>query len=514
MSVGMVFCIKNRILIRMTEAIPMLLSFFCCFLFVHCPLFVSAQSITLDDAINRYIYQTRYVQEAQLTYTNERLQYSNYQKSYLPSFSIFLSPAGYNHSMRLLQNYLSGEYYNIDEFSNSSNGSISISQKIAPTGGVLGVRSSLNYLSEFANNKTSFSSSPLYISYSQSLLGGRKNYRYERQIHQARYEMAQKRYCSSVSQEQQQVVSLYLEAYTAMMDTVYYSRKASIGDTLVSQANVKHQMGKITDYDYRCIELEQIETKIQRLKAINAYHDAVQQLANRLNVEPEHVFLSALDPHTLPQMMEEEYIMELVHKNNPEWQSMHVQCLSAEANLFQAELATRFNADISVGYGLNQYGYTLQEAYNHPDRQQSISMTLSIPVFQWGINRNKRAIARNEYALAQLEQEEQLKDYQYEVHSTVSDFNLYIKMMDLNQQKYELSGIQYYQTALRYNSGKASLAELQVADKNYIEAKQSYVSMVRTLFTRYYKIRHLTLFDFLRQKDLSELILCNYGIYE
>lgn len=464
----------------------------------------SSQVLTLDRAIHDLVYQTTFAKEQKLAYESDLLQHENYRKSYLPAFNVNLSPVGFNHSMRLLQNYMTGEYTNVNDFSNSSNLGMSITQKVGLTGGSLNLRSSLNYLYEFANRKNSFSTTPLYIGYTQSLFGGMRLYSYERRIQEKRHETALKHYCASISLEQQEIASLYLDAYLAMADTTYFHRKVAIGDSLLWQSHLKREQGKITEYDYSQIELEQTDNQIQLRKSLFAHSIAMEKLSERLHFDVGS--LAPLDVSALPRLLDENWVNELICRNNPDWQDWQLRCLSAEQTFYQSDLATRFNADISVGYGLNQYGYSLTEAYHSPDQQQSMMVTFNIPVFQWGINRNKRIIAQNEYQTVLLEHEKQMEDLRNEVHELVFAYNSIIDMVSLAAKRYKLSGEQYLRTVRLYNAGKVSLIELQGADKEHMESKQAYLSAIQEVYIHYFKIRHLTLFDFVVQKNLSDEI--------
>ncbi len=174
--------------------------------------------VSLQEAIEVYVYNTRYIQEKRLAYENSLLEYDNFKKSLLPSVSLNLTPVSFNRSMRLLQNYTNGEYSYVEEFSNTSSGDLSISQKIAATGGMFSIGSSLIYLREFTSDNNSFCTSPISFSYSQSLFGGRRNYLFERSISRLKHDMALKNYCASVSTEQQKILTLYLNAYSCKVD--------------------------------------------------------------------------------------------------------------------------------------------------------------------------------------------------------------------------------------------------------------------------------------------------------
>lgn len=161
---------------------------------------------------------------------------------------------------------------------------------------------------------------------------------------------------------------------------------------------------------------------------------------------------------------------------------------------------------ISLNYGLNQYAKTFKDAYRRPDQRQAMSVTFSIPVFQWGINRNKLKIARNEYEAILLEQEYTLDNFKEEIHDNIFDYNMSRELMDVSGEKYELSAQQYAFAAMRFKVGKMAAIELTDANRDYLQAKQNYISVLKGLFISYYKIRHLALYDFMEGKDMVELI--------
>ena len=80
------------------------------------------------------------------------------------------------------------------------------------------------------------------------------------------------------------------------------------------------------------------------------------------------------------------------------------------------------------------------------------------------------------------------------------------ELADVAYRKYELSGQQFSFAATKYRVGKIAAIEFSYANKEYLEAKQSYLSVLKSLFVNYYKIRHLALYDFIESKDMIEII--------
>lgn len=463
-----------------------------------------AKELTLHDAINVYVYHTKYVKTKRLVLENTLMECDNFKKSLLPSISLDFSPISFDHSMRLLQNYSTGEYSNVEEYSNTTSGSVNVIQKIAATGGVFTLGSSLSFLHEFTNHNNSFSSIPMYLSYAQSLLGGRKSMIFEKAISNLKHDMAMKEFCASISTEQQKILTLYLDAYSNKVDIDFYTKTVTMGDSLLMHAELRKEAGKITEYEYNQVNIQQLDNRMALEKSQYAYANSIRLLEKELFLHG--IELGQLSIVNFPTYIDEKTVLNLVNKNNPEYQSLEMERLNAEYALHLAKVNNRFNANISLNYGLNQYAQTFKKAYRQPDQRQAVSVTFSIPVFQWGINRNKLKIAQNEYETVLLEQEYALDNFKEEIHDYVFDYNMNRELMDVSGKKYELSAQQYAFAAMRFKAGKMAAIELTDANRDYLQAKQNYISVLKELFISYYKIRHLSLYDFMEGKDMVEII--------
>lgn len=465
---------------------------------------VMAKKMTLYEAVNEYVYNTSYVKVQRLVFDTKLLEYDNFKKSLLPSFSFSFTPISFNHSMRLLQNFITGEYSNVDEFTNTTFGGFSVMQKVSLTGGAFTLGSDLSFLHEFANNNNSFSTTPLYLSYSQSLFGGGKSMKYEKEISELEKSIAMKEFCMAISTEQQKILALYLDAISNKMEIDFYTRNVSMCDSLLVYAQMRRDMGKITEYEYNMVELQLLDSKITLEKFQYAYISSIKSLQNELQID--NVELEQLSVIDFPLKIDENLVMECVGRNNPKYQSWRLKSLNAEYAMHLAKVNNRFNSNISLSFGINQYANTLREAYKHPNQRQAMTVTFNIPVFQWGVNRNKIKIAQNEFETVQLDQEREIVEFKEEIHANVVDYNMCRQVMDVVSRKYELLGKQYDFAVMRFSLGKMDVIELSEVHKDFLQAKQDYLSVLNELLINYYKIRHLSLYDFIENQDLMEMM--------
>lgn len=469
---------------------------------------VFANGISLDDAVGKYTLLCPSVKELQLSYDNSELEFDNYKKGFLPTLSMDLTPVNFNRSLRLLQNSLDGDYNYVTDYSYTGSAELSISQKIGITGGTLQAGSSLSFLREFTNDRNSYNTSPLYVSYNQPLRGGFKQYRYTRELQHLREDISLKDFCQSVSSVQQEVLSLYLTAYSSKLQLELSERNISTGDTLLRLARLKLDNGYITKFDYNKIELQQLHTQLTEKQAKYDLRNNLANMAIKLGLT-DNMDIDAPDPTLLPDILDYATVLELVRRNNPQALNVRLQQIQAEYERYSNKLQTRFNGSVSLSYGLNQYATTIANAYRHPDERQAVSVTLSIPIFQWGISRNKRVMADNDYKSAMLKLDESESEFENSIRKQTNSYNMSRNNFLTAQRSLELSKEQYRLATTRFMAGKISVYELTQVFDSQQSALNSYFSAVQQVFVQYYGLRHLALYDFVQGRTLSDIFTNN-----
>ena len=459
--------------------------------------------VTLEDAIEKYVFNTSKVKIEKLRYNNTKLEYSNYRKSYLPALGITLTPISFNRNMTLLQNYMTGEYSNVVEYSNTTHGSIYITQKVMPTGGTFRISSSLKYLRQFSSNINSFSSTPLYISYSQSLFGGYRTNKFQNTIYYLRNQVAHKNFCTTVSAEQQTILNLYIASYCSMIDVSFYTQKVHIDRKLLDVAAKKKERGRITEFDFNQVKIQALEDEMKLKNSQHTYKTSLHNLAMELCLE--NILIDSLSIDDFPKTIDEKSVYQYIQRNNPEIQNLELRRINADYERYTAKLSTSCNADISVSFGLNQYANKFIDAYRTPDKQQSVGITLNIPVYQWGINKNKRKIAENEYEETIIDIEDTKKRFQSQIMEYIFDYNNCVYLLYIAKQKYDLALQQYEFASVKYETGKISPIDLTTANKDCLSAKQEYINTITSLYVNYYHIRHVSLHDYVKNMDLMDL---------
>lgn len=462
------------------------------------------EAVTLNEVINVMSLRSSMAKIEQLNYHNEVLHYHNYKKSYLPALSLNLNPINFNRSLRLLQQPTDGSYSYVEDYSNNSSAGVSLRQKIGFTGGEINVGSNINYLNEFSRKRNSFSTTPFFIGYSQQLLGGGKQYRFEKEIEFAKNKVAIKEYCTKLSEIQQQALGFYMAALLGKMEQDLALQTSQNTDTLLQLSHIKLDNGHITEYDLKQIELQSLNAQYAFENARKNYIEAQERLAVFLGIDAVEVKIPEFD---VPFAIDAGTAMVYVERNNPFSKQQEIQMLEAERNLFTAKLSNRFNGNISLNYGVNQYAETFAEAYRNGNIRQSVVFGFQIPVFQWGINKNRIQIAKNNYEASRIARERQMREFKNEVKESINNYNHSVKLWLTAEKAYDLSQEQYKMLIQKISLGKVSVYELTTAQSEQNDAMIRYYSAIKDTYNNLFILRGMSLYDFKENVELEEILV-------
>ncbi|WP_240059106.1 TolC family protein, partial [Bacteroides uniformis] len=292
---------------------------------------------------------------------------------------------------------------------------------------------------------------------------------------------------------------LYLSAILSKMDSELAIDIKQSNDTLLHIAEIKLRNGSITEYDYKQMELQSLNLQYMYENAVKHYAESIQKLFTFLGIENNAEI--TIPDFDLPLTIDARLVIYYVKKNNPISNQQEIQQLEEEKNLFSIKLKNRFNGNISLNYGINQYAETLADAYRHGNTRQSVIIEFQIPIFQWGINKNNIRIAKNNYDASRLRIEKKMFEFENEVKEKINAYDHSVKLWLTASRAYALSKEQYKMLTKKFSLGKVSVYELATAQKERNDAMQRYYSAIKDSYESFFTLRNLALYDFKKMSN-------------
>jgi outer membrane protein TolC len=449
--------------------------------------------------------------QAKNSYLSSYWGYRSFLIGRLPKINLNVSPFQYNHS--ITQRYDYNE--NIDVYRNqqslSSSAGVSISQLIGITGGTITANSDLNYLLNMGESDFSqYSTTPFRIGYTQSLFGF-NSYKWEKKQEPLKYQQAKKQFLYEVENISEEVIQLFFALALVQKENDLATENLLTSDTLYQVGLERQRISTISQAEILTLELDMINAQ-NTLKSIELELKTVRfNLASYLKMGDD---IELLLPELLVTILiNKENALLYARENNPDFIKNQQSLLDVEKEIESMKKNNSVTMGISAGIGFNQAASTFKEAYINPSQQNYLSLSLSIPVFDWGINKGKLSLAKNNLNITKASIEQNEKELRQNILSAIDHFNLQCELIQSAQRALKLSKEAYDNTKQRFVIGKTNVNDITLSQNRYKEAQRNYINILKQYWLAYYKIRKLTLYDFVRNEDLSSQFEGNIKSY-
>jgi outer membrane protein TolC len=422
--------------------------------------------------------------------------YRSYKAERLPSLSLDVTPVSY-------YRYITQRYdsqADIDVYrpqqTYSASGSLNITQNFDPLGGTFYVETGLQYLRNFGNyTSNQFSSVPVRIGYKQTLLGYNA-FRWDRRIEPLKFEQAKNALVYSMQEVAENTVSYFFELALAQEEYRLAQNNVASTDTLYAIGERRFKILEISEADLLTLKLDKVNAQNTLENARITLKRAMFSLASFLGMDKNTEITVKLPTVPVTHEISADRALAEARSNNPTLLEKRESVLEAKRTLNRTQVESRLSASLNASVGFNQVAPSIGDAYSNLMRQDLVSVTLSIPLVDWGVRKGKVNMARNNLNIAEIAARQQELSVEEDVVMTVSDFNIQQQMVASALEALDLADMAYDRTMKRFIIGKADISALTLSLSRQQSANTNYIKALQNYWLSYYKLRKLTLFDF------------------
>lgn len=468
------------------------------------PLVASALTLTLERTIELANDSSLTAFRYRNMYLASYWQYVSYKADRLPSLSMTLNPVSYNRYMT--QRYDSEQ--NIDVFRQqqmySASAGLQVQQNFDLLGGTFYLDTDLEYMRNFgANTYTQFSSVPVRLGYRQSLLGFNA-FKWERKIEPLRYEKAKKELIYNMEAVSEQAVTYFFSLALAQVEYKLAQENVASCDTLYTIGKRRYKIASISQADLLTLELDRVNARNTLENSRIALKRAMFSLASFLGMDKNTEIEVRMPARPMSVSITADLALEYAKANNPTLLGHRQAILEGEREVSRTVAESRFNASLNASVGFNQVSDHFTGAYHSLLRQDLVSLTISIPLVDWGVRKGKVNMARNNLDVTRISAKQDELSIEEDLIMTISDFEVRQNLISSASEALDLADMAYAQTQQRFIIGKADINSITLALNRKQEAAKNYISALQNYWLSHYKIRRLTLHDFERDIPLTQ----------
>lgn len=402
-------------------------------------------------------------------------EFRSYKAGRLPSLNLTMTPAQYYRD--IVQRYDSEEDIDIYRKQQSffSYGGLDINQNIDLLGGQVYVNSDIGYLRSFGTNTYSqITTIPVRIGYIQQQIGYNP-FRWEKKIEPLKYEKAKKELLYNIEAIGETATGHFFNLAMAQAEYELALENVLSTDTLYKTGERRHKIAAISHADLLTLRLDAVNARNTLRNAEIALKRASFSLASFLNFDQSTELKVLLPSRPRDMIIPVDKALVLARENNPLFLEQKQKILEAEQLVDKTRKEALFNASISASIGFNQVGANFREAYRHPLQQDIVSVSLSIPLVDWGVRKGKYNMAKNTLNVTRISAHQEELTVEEEVLMTVEDFNIQQDLIDSAEEVLDLANMAYAETRQRFIIGKADINSLTLSLNRQQEAQRNYI---------------------------------------
>ena len=449
-----------------------------------------------DSSLSAFRYQNMYL--------SGYWEYRSYKAARLPSLSLNLTPAQYyRYITQRYDSQADVDVYREQQMFSATAG-LSLVQNFDLLGGTFYVDTQLDYLHNFGDvNSTQFSTVPFRIGYQQDLLGFNA-FRWDRKIEPLKFEKVKKQFIYNSESVSEEAVNYFFSLAMAQADYRLAEENLTTADTLYAIGEQRQKIAAISQADLLTLKLDKVNARNTLKNAEITRKRAMSALATFLNLD-KNTYIE-IDLPSRPRYVDipTDRALLLAKENNPTYLEQRQNVLEAEREVDRTKKESRFNASVNASVGFNQVADNLGAAYRNLLQQDLVSLTVSIPLVDWGVRKGKYNMARNNLNVVKIAARQEEISLEEDVMMTVSDFNVQQDLIASASEALDLAELAYDQTRRRFIIGKADISSLTLSLNRQQEAQKNYIQALQNYWFNYYKIRKLTLHDFESGMSLSD----------
>ena len=463
--------------------------------------FSQSQKISLEKAIK---LAQKNSTDYKVAVNKQRANYwrlKNYKASFLPQVKLSATLPSYSNATKRITNDAGQDIF-VNQNQSRIDANLGITQNIPYTGGSLSINTSLQRIDIYGNApSTGYSVIPFSINYFQNSLFYNA-FKWDKKIEPLIYEESKRAFVENMEQIALTTSRQFFRYLKVQKQLKISKKNAAIQDTLFQIAKARFKMGKIAENDLLQMELSLLNSKNNVISNQIALKSASQTITRYLGLTTENMEFEI--PKSIDIFdVDSNKAIEEARANRKSVIEFRRKRLQAAQELARVKGSNRLEFSVRANFGMSQQGPELNNILNQLDQQQNAIITLGIPIFDWGVSKSKRKMAKANLDLTNANIEEDEKAFEQEIYLHTLNWANESAFLKTAKKAEEIAVKRYDITRKRYILGKITITDLNLAQQEKDKAIVSYLNSLEKFWVDYYTLRRLTLFDFINNKKIT-----------
>ena len=465
-------------------------------------LFCYSQQLTLASAIQIAQQKSYDAMVAKLSFMSQYWSYRSFRAEMLPAVNLSGNLLQFDRSMVEARNYDDGRIAYVENNSMSNSLALSVDQNIVALGGKLSVQSYLYRLDQFNYDTKTYNSQPVRLRYTQPLWAY-NSLKWQKKTEPIKYEKAKRAYLESMEGVALQTLSLFFNVLSAQ--SIYQQSVSTLKDRqyLFEIAKKRLDIGTTTKSELLQLELSLLNAQVALENNVLTLKNQKFRLFSYLRIY-NYDDIELIPPFTIPDVaVNADEVVNRALKNSTHNLVQQISRLESEKLVAQAKANKGIQVQLNAEIGFNRTANHFNEAYRNLKDNEIVGLTVSLPIFDWGVSKGRVKMAEADLEVTKTQLEQAHETYIQDLKISVLQFNMQyeqcmnaLRAQDIADQRYDI-------TKRRYETGAVTVTDLNTAQQESENARTQYISQLQTFWMGYYNIRKSTLYDWIGHHNLT-----------
>lgn len=468
--------------------------------------FVSIGSIIAQDVIEAGIYDIILAAQSESPdYLIAKTERQNSEWVYTEAKSIFKPQLGFSATLPSLNRSFSEiplpdgtRAFRSTAFMRNTVG-LNLQQVVGATGGTVFVSSQLQRLDQFRTGNIdaaqSFLAVPINIGFTQPIMRFNR-FKWDKKAAKLRYETSQKVYVENREKIAFDAMNNFFDLYTTMLSLNEAKQNKKYLDSIAVNAKGRFEVGRISETDLLQIQLgaKNADGTVARLAL--GVQNKTEALRDFLGISNEVEFKLVKPKPITIYKIDKDKALEYAKKYRSQTEQFRISLLQAERDVEFAEKENGPNLSLNGQFGLTQSSSDFGGAFRNLLDQEGVSLSVDIPIADFGRSKAQREIAKSNLELTKLRVKQSEVTFEREILVNVEQFELKRNQLQLSEEALDIAAKRLDIAKKRFKIGKIDVTNLNIAIQEEQGARQTYFNTLWDLWRAHYTLRNLTLFDF------------------
>jgi outer membrane protein TolC len=462
------------------------------------------KAYTLDEALSIALQQSYAIKSAEYNLLSSRKSLESARLSYMTSVNLEMDLPNYSRTLSNQFNTSTGsqEFYQTEN--TIEEGRLYIDQPLVFSNGKVSIVGRLfgrDQLSPSGSTNRDYYSN-LSIRLQQPLFTF-NNQKASLEKAEINLEKAQRNYNRAKQDIVYNVTASFYDLYQAKKSLEIAKEKVDQIKVSYETAQNKFKAGLIAEVEALQLELDLASGENELLNARRRFEESKNNFKLQIGIDLNDSIDVAAQLEYRPVSVEVEKAVELALKNRYEIKNAESDIRVSQLGLDEIDSKGNVRVDLSANYGINKNDGRFKDIFHSFAEDRSVTMTLSVPVWDWGSNRRAVESSRANLDLLMLTKQNQQDLIINEIKQVVSKLQAARARVEVLAKTVELAEKSYNISLARFKSGTITSFDLSQMQIRLTDARTNSLNALIDYKLAVADLNRKTLFDFDKETPLN-----------